>query len=113
MRSEPLSVGASTKQAAKLGAKISLWILGPLCILIWVAIIGGVFYKSASLGISPSEFLRLQAPNHSESETFLVLFARAMFGALLILVMGVVACTLAGAAIGAVVGFVERRKRKV
>jgi hypothetical protein len=70
------TVRASAKQLGWFGAKISIMVLGPICILLWLVMIGLVFYKSVSIGISPIEFLNSAVPDKPGSPTFLEMLLR-------------------------------------
>jgi hypothetical protein len=111
MQTSRPTILASAKRSAKLGVQIALFVLGPICIVVWLALIAGVFYKSYSLGISPVDFLRLEIPDHPGSPTYLAMLLRVMLLCLAVAIYGILMCAAAGGAIGAVAGFVARRSR--
>jgi hypothetical protein len=92
---------ALVKRSASLGIKISAYVLAPLCILFWLVAFVPIVYKSASLGMSPLEFIR--APDSllpRNSPTHLSKIVGGLIASVELVIVGIVSSALFAALIG-------------
>jgi hypothetical protein len=101
---------SSIKRSALLGAKVALFVLVPLFVLIVIATVGGVVYLSLSQGVSPLEVLRRpQDAGDPESPSTFVMLIRLLLGTAGIVIYVTFISTVIGAAIGGAATLLSRR----
>jgi hypothetical protein len=99
---------ALIKRSAWLGMKISLFVLAPICVLCWLVLLVPIVYKSASLGMSPLEFIRaVDALSPSDTPTHLSRIVGGLIAAVGLVVVGVLSSAVTGAVIGAATAGVQ------
>jgi hypothetical protein len=112
MQSNTTTIGGAAKRSAWFGAKLALWVLGPLCILMWLAMTVGVIYKSATMGVSVSELLQSVVPDHPGSPTYFSMFTKTWLLCGAAVLYGASLSASAGAAVGATAKVIARRRNK-
>ncbi len=103
---------ALIKRCTWLGTKISFVVLGAICVLIWIGIVGLLAYKSATLDVPIIEVIRAidRSPPGLSPPLFGSKFATGILAPLGLLAIGTLSSAITASFIG-VIGMLVQRYR--
>lgn len=98
---------ALVKRSTWLAAKLSFLVLAPICVTCWAAVAALIMYRSGRQGTSPFRLISEMDPTQFAKIT------DGLIAAVELVIVGVVFCAVAGAAIGAITAGLRARQYRV